>query len=286
MDEKVIQKYTDPSNPGAFSGLSGFKKNNKNLKNVKNTLLSIPSYTLHKPIRKIYKTNRVVVYSIDEQWQVDLVDVTNISSSNNNYKFIMTVIDSFSKYAWAIPLVNKSSSNTKAAFQKIFDISNRIPKIIYSDAGNEFKGECLSFLKSKGIKIYISQSKYKASIVERFNRTLKEKMYRYFTLQKDNKELVGFHKKRFLNILPQLVENYNNSYHRSIKMKPTQVSSKNEAQVFNNLYSNIEDIKFKFKVGDYVRHVKLKGKFEKGYTPSWSEKIFIIKKVAVNFPPL
>ena len=108
-NNKIIETYTNPVLPGSFSGLSGFIKNNKQYRNsrvVKKTIQSLPAYTLHKPIKYNFPRTKTLVQGIDDEWQVDLVDVSNISGSNSKYKFILTCIDVFSKFAWAIPLLN------------------------------------------------------------------------------------------------------------------------------------------------------------------------------------
>jgi hypothetical protein len=121
----------------------------------------------------------------------------------------------------------------------------------------------------------------KASVVERFNRTLKEKMYRYFTYENT---------KRYLDVLPDLVGSYNNSYHRSIKTSPSQVSSKNAGTIRKNLYGTLGEknymIVFRFSVNDYVRISKHKKLFHKGYTPNWSSEIFQVCKALPRSPPV
>ena len=289
---KIYEKYTIPSMPGSFSGLSGFLKNNKRIGQAGNVLKSIPAYTLHKPIRYTFNRSKTLVEGIDDQWQVDLVDVSNIAGSNSGYKFILTCIDVFSKYAWAVPMINKSSATTASAFEKIFK-EERKPNLIYSDDGKEFKGECKRYLESLNIKIFITNTVNKAAVVERFNRTLKEKMYRYFTYKKSIKnKATHLHDKRYLDVLQDLVQSYNNSYHRSIKTTPNKVNKTNASTVFKNLYGYTKkdgdqtEVRVKFKKGDHVRVVKEKSIFEKGYTASWSKEIYIIDKIYIQVPVL
>ena len=188
-------------------------------------------------------------------------------------------------------MLNKSAASSTEAFKIVLQ-SGRQPNLIYSDDGNEFKGECKKFLESKGIQIYVSNTKVKAAVVERFNRTLKEKMYRYFTFKKDTVKTTNLHGKRYLEVLPKLILGYNNSFHRSIKMAPNEVNDKNKQQVFLNLYGFKEEegeqslVKIRFKPGMYVRLVKSKNIFEKGYTSSWSNHICIVDKVFAQIPPL
>jgi hypothetical protein len=289
---KILESYTNPKIPGSFSGISGFLRNNshfKHNKNVRELLQSSPVYTLHKPIAYKFNRNKTLVPTYNHQWQIDLVDMTKYAGSNSNIKFIFTCIDVFNKVAWAVPMLSKSSDNCKKAFEIIINEGNR-PIYLYSDAGNEFKGEFQKYLNQLNIKLILTTTKNKASVVERFNRTLKEKLFRYFQFNKKNKN--NLYKNRYLDVLQDIVNSYNNSWHRSIKMAPNQVNKKNENQVFYNLYGfykeNGDDriIKLKFKKGTYVRIVKDKSIFEKGYTSKWSDKIYIINKIILSVPPL
>lgn len=280
--DKIEKKYTDVSNPGSFSGLSGFLKNNKELNSIetKNKLSSINSYTLHKPLIKKFKRSQTIVSGIDDTWQIDLEDVSNLKNKKLSqfFSFLFVCIDVFSKYAFVIPIANKSANESTRAFKLILK-NGRSPTNIYSDNGKEFMGSFKSLLKELNINQLFTKSIFKASVVERFNRTLKQKMYRVFSFQKN---------KNYINILHDLVESYNKSYHTAIKMSPIQVNKKNEKRVFNNLYGkNLNDayIQFKFKIGDYVRKQVVKLIFEKGYTPNWSEEIFIISMLIPSVPP-
>lgn len=280
--DKIEKKYTDVSNPGSFSGLSGFLKNNKELNSIetKNKLSSINSYTLHKPLIKKFKRSQTIVSGNVDTWQIDLVDVSNLKNKKLSqfFSFLFVCIDVFSKYAFVIPIANKSANESTRAFKLILK-NGRSPTNIYSDNGKEFMGSFKSLLKELNINQLFTKSIFKASVVERFNRTLKQKMYRVFSFQKN---------KNYINILHDLVESYNKSYHTAIKMSPIQVNKKNEKRVFNNLYGkNLNDayIQFKFKIGDYVRKQVVKLIFEKGYTPNWSEEIFIISMLIPSVPP-
>lgn len=298
MIEKTLNKfYFDLKQPGSYSGVEAFKRNLK--KNgymfprriIKEWLSNQNEYTLHKPARKKFPRNKTIVYGIDDTWQADLVDMQKYSKENRGFKFLLCVIDIFSKYAWVIPLKNKTNTSVISAFKKIF--SERKPKRIQTDQGQEFVGrETQKYLKSEGVQFYIIFSEQKAAIVERFNRTLKEKMWRFFTKSGDYK---------YINNLNNIVNSYNNSYHRSIKKEPINVSDKNKDEIFFNLYGyNTSDDekkdldydkiklnnKLTLKIGDLVRLSKYKAIFDKGYTRNWTREIFIIIDVLLfhNIP--
>ena len=276
--------YINYLNPGAFSGISGFYKNNKTRKKgLINDILKSEVYTLHKPLRKRFKRCKVFVTKIDEQWQCDLIDVKNIKGHNNNYSYIFTCIDSFSKYGWAIPILRKTSINCKNAFEHILNTSGRKPQHIYLDSGKEFLGEFKKLCDKHSIKIILTGSFFKASIVERFNRTLKEKLWRIFSHHKNLKRKFP---NNYKNYIEKIVESYNKSYHRAIKTKPCLVTEKNEKLVFRNLYGDLDIVvKFGFKIGEYVRKYREKGIFSKGYEENWSREIFIIRSILPSNPP-
>jgi len=187
------------------------------------------------------------------------------------------VIDVFSKFAWAVPLMSKRPDEVKSSFMKIFALG-RHPKRIQTDDGMEFFGKPMSdYFKKENINHFSTKTEIKAGIVERLNRTIKEKMWKYFSF---------INKYRWIDILDKLMFNYNNSYPWSIGMKPTEVNNHNEHQVWNNLYASSASIKTPtYETGDTVRITKYKRKlFDKGYIPNWTEELFIIHTVHKTSP--
>jgi hypothetical protein len=267
----ILNKYTNPSNPGSFSGLSGFKKNNKFVSYKK--LLNFPTYSLHKQVIRKFPRRQTIVNKKDEMWQVDLIDVRKYKFQNSHYEYILVCIDSLSKFAWAEPIKKKTAEACAQAFSKIFK-KGREPQFCYADLGNEWKGPVRDLFKKKNITLIGTHSIHKASIIERFNRTLKTRMERYYTDSNSHK---------YIHVLQEIVDSYNNSYHSSIKMAPAKVNVSNLSKVKENLYGldqleieNDYHVHFAFKIGDYVRLAIKKSIFEKGYSASWSEEIFII----------
>ena len=173
------------------------------------------------------------------------------------------------------PVKTKSGQDVTAAFEKILKRSQgRTPQKLQKDDGKEFYNKHFqAFMKQKNIHHFSTSGGTKASIVERFNRTLKERLYRYFTIKNTL---------TFLPVLQDLVLGYNRSYHSSIKMAPNKVTASNQEEVWNNLYAkrlNAKRLKPKFKVNDRVRLYKKHRVFKKGYLPGWTEEVFIVSRV-------
>ena len=229
---------------------------------------------LHKPIRRKFKRRRVLVGGIDRIWAADLVDMQAFAKFNRGVKYLLAVIDVFSKYGWLIPLKDKTGKSVASALKTIFE--GRKPEKMWVDKGKEFYNKDVKDL----IELYSTENEEKSSVVERWIRTMKEKMWKYFTANSTNV---------YIDVLPDLVKEYNNTRHSSIKMTLVKASKKeNELIVWRNLYPDhleIRDINPKFSVGDKVRISKKKKTFEKGYTTRWTEEIFTIAEVQRTQPP-
>lgn len=237
---------------------------------------------LYKQARKRFPRRHVYVKGFDDLWQIDLVDMQKHSNVNRGQKYILTVIDVLSKYAWAEPVRNKSGLLVTQAMQRVFTQSHpRKPVNIQCDAGLEFYNDTFKSLMTKyNINMYSTFSVMKASVVERFNRTLKSWMYREFEVQGNYK---------WIALLPVLLTNYNNRVHRSIGMRPKDVKKRHEKlliKILNKLPTAQSVRKINFKTGDIVRVSKYKTLFEKGYTPSWSTELFTVSRVHKTVPPV
>ena len=170
-----------------------------------------------------------------------------------------------------MPLKTKQWQELGKTFQTILS-SGRKPIKLQTDQGTEFLNRVFQkFLRENNIDFFTVNSWLKVSVVERFNRTFKNKMYKYFTAKNTL---------TYIDVLPKLVKSYNNTYHRSIKMKPSQVTKSNEPEVWDTLYRNDVDkrVRFKFQLGDRVRISKVKRMFEKSYLPNYTEEMFTVYK--------
>lgn len=234
---------------------------------------------LHKPARKNFKRRRVIIKSLNDLWQIDLVEMQPYAKFNKGYRYILVVINAFSKYVWTHPLKSKTGKDVALAMKAILEETKTPPKNIQSDFGKEFfNKEFKILMDAYNINHYSTFSNLKASIVERVNRTLKNIMWKRFSLQGNYK---------WLNLLNEVVLNYNNTIHKTIGLKPVEVNKNNEKKILKFAYTfpKIMDIRNrKFQKDDFVRISKYRGAFTKGYTPNWSNEIFQIREVRLTNP--
>lgn len=235
---------------------------------------------LHKSARKNFNRRSTQMRGLNDTLQADLVEMIPYAKQNRNMKYILTVVNIFSKKAYARALKNKSGPEVTKAMKSILDSMPERIKKLHVDMGKEFYNDTMTkMLSARNIEIYSTFSVKKAAIVERFNRTLKNKMWRMFSLR-------GTYK--WVDLLPQLIDDYNDTRHRTIKMKPNDVNESNEQHLLNSVYNHkwavSEKTRAKFNVGDRVRLSKYKHVFEKGYTPNWTTEIFKIKDVRLTDP--
>src|SRR5882757_2702308 len=283
MDQILSDIYFDPNHPGSLGGVyklyryANLINKDIQLKHVREWLSRQNVYTLHKPIRRHFLRNRIYVSYIDEQWECDLVDMRQYSRQNIGYNYILTIIDCFSKYAVAIPIKRKIGMIILNEFKKLFKY--RKPTKLRSDKGGEFDNKYFhEFSKNNNVIYFTTQnSDIKCAIIERFNRTLKSKLFRYFTLRGTRK---------YHDVLQEIMESYNNSVHRSIGMTPNDVTKENEQIVFENLYKtpNLRNLLQhrkinKINVGDTVRRKYELKAFDKSYYPLWTDMVFKIDKI-------
>ena len=208
----------------------------------------------------------------DNIWGADLADMQLLNKYNKGIRFLLCVIDIFSKYAWAVPLKDKKGVSIVTAFQSFLKQSNRKPNKIWVDKGSEFYNASFKkWLRDNDIVMYSTNNEGKSVVAERFIRTLKSKIY---------KKMTSISKNVYIDKLDDIVNEYNNTNHTTMKMKPIDVKD----NTYINTDKKINKKDPKFKVGDLVRISKYKNIFAKGCTPNWSEEVFAIKKVKNAVP--
>ena len=227
---------------------------------------------LHKPIIKKSGKRKVHVAFKDNIWGVDLADMKLLSRYNKGIIFLLCAIDIFSKYAWVDLFKDKKGVSIVKAFQSILKQSNGKRNKICVDKGSEFYHSSFKkWLQDNDIVMYSTNNEGKYVVAERFIRTLKSKIYKHMT---------SISKNVYIDKLNDMVNEHNNTYLNTIKMKPIDV--KDNTCINTNKEINNKDPKFK--VGDHVRISKYKNIFAEGYIPNWSEEVFVIEKVKNTVP--
>ena len=217
----MVYKFLDKKSKG--SGIKNDIKENQQLANELHTLI-----TRKLKKRKVYSSFK------DSIWGVDLADMQLITKCNKGIRYLLCPIDLFSKYAFVVPLKDKKGITIANAFQSILDNSKRKPNKIWVDQGSEFYNTHFKkWLKENNIEMYSTHNKGKYVVAERFFRTLKNKIYKNMTATSKNV---------YFNVLNDIVDEYNNIYHKTIKMKPIDVKSDPFAEY--NEESNEKDPKF------------------------------------------
>jgi hypothetical protein len=233
------------------------------------TYMRIMSDELHRPARKKFKKLSVRSNGTDDIWAADIADMTQEAETIKGKKYwgILTVVDVHSKYAWAKPITSKDKVNIAKLLAEIIKESGRKPKHIWTDQGGEFndigKGDLA------GIRKYNTFGSSKAANVERFNRTLKEMIWKRFDRNNDRKWVAQ---------LPEIVKEYNEKVHTTIQTTPAKKSEEKKVAGLKGVLSKALPKKkmpgSKFEIGDWVRISRLKGTFEKGYIANWTRETY------------
>ena len=277
LRDKAFKIASDPKYDGYQRGLasmvykffdkksSGSGANNEIKQNIQ------LADELHKPIIRKFEKRKVYSSFRDNIWGADLADMQLLSKFNKGFRFLLCVIDIYSKYVWVIPLKDKKGVSIFNAFQQILEESDRKPNKIWVDKGSKFYNNSFKkWLKDNDMEMYSTHNEGKSVVAERFIKTLKTKIYKY---------MISISKNIYIDKLDDIVNKYNNAYHSTIKKKP--VDTENNTYIDFKNYVN--DVDPKFKVGDHVRISKYKNIFAKGYMPNWSEEVLLIMKLKILF---
>ena len=226
---------------------------------------------LHKPVIKKFNKRKVYLQFKDNIWGVDLADMQSLSKKNKSIKYLLCVIDLFSKYAFVLTLKDKKGISITNAFKKIIKQSNRKPNKIWVDQGGEFYNHVFKKWSSDNdIITYSTFNKGKSVVAGRFIRALKNKLYKHMTATGKN---------IYYDVLDDIVNEYDNTKCNTIKMKPKDVKNNNRVYIDEHNKKSAG-----YNVGDRVRISKFKNIFAKGYTPNWSREIFIVDKINDTVP--
>lgn len=279
--------YTDLRNPASFSSplklYRAAKKSNPDikLKDVIHWLETQKSYTLHRRLKTKFKKRKVVTRGVGYQFQADLVDYSKLRRDNSGYTFVLTIIDCFSRLAFAIPIKRKTGEEVVGALTKAFN-SMGTPRKLQTDQGKEFYNRHVQqLLQERGVHHFSTFQEVKAQIVERFNRTLREAVLQFMT---DRQTL------RYVEALPDFLFGYNSRPHSAIyPYSPLQVNKKNEQAIHDLQYGEYlrsKPRKHKYEIGDKVRIASYKSIFRKSYRDTtFTREVFEIVDTISSNPP-
>lgn len=281
IEKDIKENYRRPGHPIAFAGIQqiySYYNRKIPISRIKELLSGIESYTLH---REFHKQQRNISFSHFKryQFQMDLVEVQELSQYNDNIRYLLNVIDTFTRFAFVRPLKDKKASTVLDQFKSILIEAKEKPHMIVMDKGTEFMNQQFkTFCDNQKITLVNPQANIHAAYIERFNRTLQTIMYKYMTEHETN---------RYIDVLPDLVKSYNNRKHRMINMSPNDAENNPETHITLNLAQAKRDSLQKqkqpqYKVGSYVRIAKQKGKFSRSYHEQTAQEIFKIYKIDLS----
>lgn len=289
--EQLLKKiYFSPSHAASFTSPRQLQKNLRtqygkkvSLNVIFNWLKTHRSFNLHKNRTVNFKRNPIVANYIDQQWQADLLFLPDLAKFNDGKQIVLVCIDVVSRYAWAEPMKDKGGAETSRAFEAILkrEPNGRKPEKLQTDHGKEFfNSHFTELMKKYKINHFAIVSDKKAAIAERFIKTIKQKIYKYLDTDPN--------RRRYIDVLQDLIKSYNDTPHSKIKMAPSQVNGENEGEVLKNLYS--EDLwkkrreKPRLKIGDTVRISSGTSPFIKNYKGRWTEELFEIMRIKNTSP--
>ena len=220
LRDKAFKIASNPKHDGYQRGLASmvykfFDKKFKGSGVTTNEFNYQLANELHKPVIKKLKKRKVYSSFKDNIWGVDLADMQSLSKFNKGVKYLLCAIDLFSKYAWVSPIKSKKGTSIVNAFKKIIS-EKRKPNKIWVDQGSEFYNQSFKdFLKINNIEMYSTYNEGKSVVAERFIKTLKNKIFKHMAIISKNVSI---------DVLDDIVNRYNNTVHRTTKMKPIDVT--------------------------------------------------------------
>ena len=277
--------YYDPNHAGAYGGVEklyrAVRKEGKFVlgrTKIRDWLSKQEDYAVHRETRSKFKRRRVVAPFVDYQWDVDTANMVHYKKDNEGYGYFVLAIDILSKFVWTVPLKTTTGQEMVDALTQIF-ASGRKPTHLRTDQGTEFVNQKVkTLLKKEGIEFFVTHNVVKASYAERAIKTIKSRVIRYMTHKQT---------RRWIDILPQITESYNKTYHRSIKRTPRSVKATDSVDLWKLQYTGEPKASarkpgvprargFKYKVGDLVRVSFLRRAFQREYDERWSRELFVV----------
>lgn len=288
IDSLLKNIYENVRHPAAFSSayklyLAAKKKEPRiTKKQVLDWLQRNKAYTLHRRVTSRFPRRPILVCGPFDQYQADLIDYQPLSYRNGGNKYLLTVIDCFSRYAVIVPVRRKTSQDVLASLKKAFQFM-RIPRKMQTDEGKEFYNkEVGEYFKQHKINHFSTHTGLKAQMCERFNRTVRDKLLKYMTSRNTT---------RYIDAIPDLIHSYNSTPHSSLGkfFAPKDVNEENRRDVFEILYGDYLRKKnkiHKVQIGDKVRISKFRTAFTRKYVPNFSHELYVIAERLKTQPPM
>ena len=278
LGQYLEQFYTKPGHPAFFLGIEKLYKHlkqkgfNPTKSFLKGWLSENDAYTLHKDARRRFRTVKVITSGPNYLYDADLAQMDDLADSNDGIRFLLVVIDAFSKKAAVRPLKNKTATEVSLALRQVFEEIGK-PVILRHDPGTDFvNSKVKKLLKEYDVKDQTTTNEKKAHFAERFIRTLKSLLYRHIT---------NTNSFRYLDVLTDIVDGYNNTIHSTTGIKPTKVKGKAAKKLFWKMFrpKNVSKIKpYGLRVGDSVRISYLTKPFDRAFDQHWTGEIFFVTK--------
>src|SRR5215469_1914408 len=289
----IKRLYSDPAAPSAFSthkklheAVKARSKKQITAREIKDFLETQDAYTLHKPVRKRFVRNPYTVTNIMDLWELDIMDLSSLKK-HDNYRYLLQVIDVFSKYLHSVPLPSKTGKAVTSEFESVLQDpkystpTRRRPIWVRTDKGKEFLNtEFQGLLRREGIQFQVCKNPdVKCAIVERLNRTMRDKLFRYFTYKNSY---------RYIDDLAKFVKGYNASVHTTTGTAPANVRDTDVLTIWKRMNAMARMLKqlakIKFRLNQHVRISKEKLKFAKGAEQNYTTEIFKIRKIVRRTP--
>ena len=276
--------YFDPAQPGSFQSPRKLQQTVRQAgqhphlgtQRIGRWLQNQTPYSRNRAfLPKSIKRSRVIVRGLYDQYDADLADYQRLAASNDGYRFLLVVIDIFSRYTWVVPIKSKKNAEVIQAFEIIFrEEGGHIPRRLRTDQGGEFTAHIMNdFFNHYKITHFVAKNEVKANYAERVIKTLKSKLSRYMAHNQTG---------RYIDVLADIVTSYNATYHKSIQTPPKEVTKDNESSLWwmqyrpRQPFSDHHPPEYKFKIQDHVRIPHVPSVFGREWSMRWTEEIFVI----------
>ncbi|KAL3088912.1 hypothetical protein niasHT_028688 [Heterodera trifolii] len=281
--------YKDLSSPVAFTSAEPLLREARktqpkiNRADVQNYLATQRTYTLHRQAKRRYRRLPTLAPGLHTEWQADLAIFDRLAKQNRGYQYLLVCIDTLSRQVFVEPVKTKTSVNMIRAFGRIFKRSKYIPWKVLTDQGKEFTARAVQqFFRTNDVEHFcmLTSPQFHAGMAERANRSIKERLYRYFTERNTY---------TWIDVVQDIVRAINHSPNSTIGMCPADVNFKNAEALRQKLHNAAENVvrrQPRYRVGDRVRIEKYKHVFQKGYLPRFTNELFTVAEVHTERSPV